>query len=116
MDDSGSGDVDNKADNNKGKMRVGEGTKRGSSSNHKAASAKNANGNVDQLKEERRDLYDLLYGDEQPAAASVGDDDQPVSSRFTTSSPTTTSSKLASVFALEDENLDAFDPYGLEDS
>ena len=45
-------------------------------------------GSVSQLREERRDLYDLLYGDEES---------QP------------------SVYALGDENLETFDPYGLED-
>ena len=52
------------------------------------------NGSVDLLREERRDLYDLLYGE----------DDQVKSNN-----------KLASVFNLGDENLDTFDPYGLED-
>lgn len=46
-------------------------------------------GSVTRLREERRDLYDLLYGD----------DDGTVST---------------STFALGDEDLDEFDPYGLE--
>ena len=45
---------------------------------------KKADGDVNQLKESRRDLFDLLYGDER------------ASGRF------------------EDEDLDEFDPYGLE--
>ncbi|GAX26351.1 hypothetical protein FisN_16Lh193 [Fistulifera solaris] len=69
-----------------------------SSSSHSAPNqqkkklAKSKNGDKEQLREERRDLYDFLYGDEEG-----------------------TRSNLASVFALGDENLDEFDPYGLED-
>ncbi len=58
----------------------------------KKKSTKSKNGDKEQLREERRDLYDFLYGDEEG-----------------------TRSNLASVFALGDENLDEFDPYGLED-
>jgi hypothetical protein len=66
-----------------------------------------AHGSVDLLKRERRDLYDLLYGDEEVAVPS---DDIPTSALKTKGT-----SSLASVFALEDDNLDTFDPYGLED-
>ena len=55
-------------------------------------------GNVELLRAERRDLYDLLYGD--------GDDDDHTDPLASSSS---------SLFALGDENLDEFDPYGLED-
>jgi len=58
----------------------------------KASKAK-PNGSVSLMREERRDLYDLLYGDE---------DDSPTSGE-TMNLP------------LGDDNLDAFDPYGLED-
>ena len=51
------------------------------------------NGSVSRLREERRDLYELLYGEENVQV----------------------NSKLAAVFELEDDNLDTFDPYGLED-
>jgi hypothetical protein len=56
-----------------------------------------ANGSVSRLREERRDLYDLLYGDE---------DD---SSRL----PVSAGNPFTSI--LGDENLDTFDPYGLDD-
>ena len=52
---------------------------------------KKADGDVSQLKEDRRDLFDLLYGDEES---------------FTVNERTT--------LTFEDENLDDFDPYGLE--
>lgn len=52
------------------------------------------NGSVSRLREERRDLYDLLYGDE---------DETPVSDTSLMNLP------------LGDDNLDAFDPYGLDD-
>lgn len=51
-----------------------------------SGSSGKANGSVDQLRMERRDLYDLLYGEDETAAST-----------------------------LEDENLESFDPYGLED-
>jgi hypothetical protein len=54
-----------------------------------------ANGSVARLREERRDLYDLLYGDEDVHDAS--------------------SSRLGSLLDLGDDNLDTFDPYGLDD-
>jgi hypothetical protein len=53
------------------------------------------NGSVSRLREERRDLYDLLYGDED-----VQDD---------------SSNRLGSLLDLGDDNLDTFDPYGLDD-
>jgi hypothetical protein len=46
-------------------------------------------GSINRLREERRDLYDLLYGDDGSSSAAHLD--------------------------LGDENLDTFDPYGLED-
>ncbi|KAL7563304.1 hypothetical protein ACA910_016664 [Epithemia clementina (nom. ined.)] len=58
-----------------------------------SSSKDDENGSVSRLREERRDLYDFLYGD---GTVKVN-------------------SKLASVFDLEDENLDTFDPYGLDD-
>lgn len=59
-----------------------------------SSSAPKRDGNVDLLKQERRDLYDLLYGDEDEAARSL---------------------TVPAVGALLDENLDHFDPYGLDD-
>ena len=55
-----------------------------------SANGKNK-GCVSRLREERRDLYDLLYGDESA----------PINS------------KLASVFEMEDENLENWDPYNV---
>jgi hypothetical protein len=57
----------------------------------KAASSLDAepDGSLNRLREERRDLYDLLYGDDGASSAARLD--------------------------LGDENLDTFDPYGLED-
>jgi hypothetical protein len=62
-------------------------------------------GNVDLLKEERRDLYDLLYGDDDD------EDEEAINKR--------------KVFAVNgdpeeegyfsDESLENFDPYGLKD-
>ena len=62
----------------------------------KRKSKKKKAGNVELLKEERRDLYDLLYGDDDEETQRAN-------------------GPLASVF-LGDENLDSFDPYGLEEN
>jgi hypothetical protein len=96
------------------------------------------NGNVELLKTERRDLYDLLYGDE---VEEEDDDDATSHNRHhhnhlddshhhhknnsnnnndeyhdEMKMTGTTSPTLASIFArLEDDNLDTFDPYGLAD-
>ncbi|CAB9506165.1 expressed unknown protein [Seminavis robusta] len=59
-------------------------------------------GSVTRMREERRDLYDLLYGD----------DEQPEDRGSVL--PSGVKSKLATLF-FEDENLDDFDPYGLEE-
>mmetsp|Transcript_3880 Transcript_3880/g.5605 ORF Transcript_3880/g.5605 Transcript_3880/m.5605 type:complete len:618 (-) Transcript_3880:159-2012(-) len=53
---------------------------------------KESEGSISRLREERRDLYDLLYADDAAGPSPVMAD-----------------------FALGDENLDEFDPYGLED-
>lgn len=60
-----------------------------------------ADGSVSRLREERRDLYDLLYGDEEDASR--------VASTFNSAT-----SSLSSLL-MNDDNLDAFDPYGLDD-
>jgi hypothetical protein len=52
---------------------------------------KKTDGDVGQLKEDRRDLFDLLYGDEQSF---------------------TVNERILSAF--DDENLESFDPYGLD--
>lgn len=74
-------------------------------SKKKSRKKKDAPGSVTRLREERRDLYDLLYGDE----------DEPKQNADAGSVlPTDGNSALSSVF-LGDEDLDEFDPYGLED-
>jgi hypothetical protein len=51
-------------------------------------------GSVERLRDERRDLYDLLYGD---------DDESPTADNVMANLP------------MGDDNLDSFDPYGLDD-
>jgi NUMOD3 motif len=97
-------------------------TKKGAKSASPAAS----NGNVELLKAERRDLYDLLYGDDDDSDdGTIGnfteDDDTSSTAHihddYDESTLTgSTTPTLASIFArLEDDNLDTFDPYGLDD-
>lgn len=67
---------------------------------------KEKDGSVSRLREERRDLFDLLYGDEDDLN---DDDDDDIGKLLSDSS----SSKVDII--LGDEDLDAFDPYGLDD-
>ncbi len=67
---------------------------------------KEKDGSVSRLREERRDLFDLLYGDEDDLN---DDDDEDVGKLLSDAS----SSKVDII--LGDEDLDAFDPYGLDD-
>lgn len=60
-----------------------------------------ADGSVSRLREERRDLYDLLYGDEDESSRPAANSRK--------------MNRLAGIFELGDENLDTFDPYGLDD-
>jgi hypothetical protein len=86
------------------------------------------NGSVELLKAERRDLYDLLYGDDDSddddgnLDNGTEDNDNMSSTAhihvdYDESTLTgSTTPTLASIFArLEDDNLDTFDPYGLDD-
>ena len=80
---------------------------------------KKSDGDIDQMREERRDLYDLLYGDETSSRVDNGmsvingsdeflaNDDE--GERLLTKKP------LSLAFLADDEDLDEFDPYGLED-
>lgn len=69
-------------------------------------------GNVLRLKEERRDLFDLLYGDED--VDSVNGSDQGVMlQRISDDEEDSVLSKMGIIFG--DEDLDSFDPYGLDD-
>ena len=94
-----------------------------SPSDKKKKSTPKKDGDISRMREERRDLYDLLYGDETSsgkknelvvngAGKLLDDDDQggslllekPTSLSFFSDSAT-----------LDDENLDDYDPYGLDD-
>lgn len=84
------------------------------SSSSAAKTAKEPDGSVSRLKEERRDLFDLLYGDEEapPADGDDGDDqDQDEVADYAAFVPRNKMRKMR----FGDEDLDAFDPYGLDD-
>ena len=68
---------------------------------------KEKEGSVTRLREERRDLFDLLYGDDPDLVA--GDDEE----KGAVTGRSTETSKLGLIFG--DEDLDSFDPYGLDD-
>jgi len=90
-----------------------------------AKKRKKNDGDISVMREERRDLYDLLYGDEAESSDGSGDkmdskftsinldDDDPGGmydeGRYETSGSGGVGSQL------DDDNLDTFDPYGLED-
>ena len=65
---------------------------------------------VTRMREERRDLYDLLYGDEEPNNDDDDDDDD----RGQVLPSKNMDPKMSNIF-WDDENLDDFDPYGLDD-
>merc|ERR1712176_154701 len=67
---------------------------------------KEKDGSVSRLREERRDLFDLLYGDE----ADMNDNDGDDLGNFLLDSSSTKVDIL-----LGDEDLDTFDTYGLDD-
>jgi NUMOD3 motif len=72
-------------------------------------------GSVNRLREERRDLFDLLYGDEASLHETAQEDED---SETHDSSEVDTDSlldNLSSRFDFGDEDLDSFDPYGLDD-
>ena len=80
-------------------------------------------GCISRLREERRDLYDLLYGDEDKERGThhhcgVGKWNRVnvQSSNLLSSGITvgTSSNTMAAIFA-DDDDLDDFDPYGLHD-
>ena len=64
-----------------------------------AKKAKEPDGSINRLRDERRDLYDLLYGDDEDDADTF-------------QSPP--ASGISAMLDLQDADLDAFDPYGLE--
>ena len=72
-------------------------------------------GSVNRLREERRDLFDLLYGDEASLNKDMEadeDNETDVNSEVDTDSLL---DNLSSRFDFGDEDLDSFDPYGLDD-
>jgi hypothetical protein len=71
-------------------------------------------GSVNRLREERRDLFDLLYGDEPFDEDRNGDDDDDEVHVNEVDSDSLLDS-LSSQFDFGDEDLDSFDPYGLDD-
>lgn len=87
-------------------------------------------GDISRMREERRDLYDLLYGDE----GDLGDDEEVESEEslpgvldldmlgqetfddpIKNDEPKGLSSFFTGTADLDDENLDEFDPYNLDD-
>ncbi|KAL3909211.1 MAG: hypothetical protein SGILL_008174 [Bacillariaceae sp.] len=72
----------------------------------KAKKKKEKDGSVTRLREERRDLFDLLYGDDPDVVA--GTDGENVADDNADDV-----SNMGMVFG--DEDLDSFDPYGLDD-
>jgi hypothetical protein len=82
-----------------------KGVKKKLSTKNKAAKKKKKepDGSVNRLREERRDLFDLLYGDEE--FDNSGEEEAAPSSRQNNSAN----------YDFGDEDLDSFDPYGLED-
>lgn len=77
-----------------------------SSAEKKKKKKKEKDGSVTRLREERRDLFDLLYGDED----YMDDDDDDDTGKLLSDSPSSRVDIL-----LGDEDLDSFDPYGLDD-
>lgn len=92
---------------NRKKKKVAKKSKKSSTVSKETTEAK-PDGSVSRLREERRDLYDLLYGDEDEGSGSGGGGRDMASNGEK-------SSRLSGMFELGDENLDTFDPYGLDD-
>lgn len=72
-------------------------------------------GDISRMREERRDLYDLLYGDEPEEDAS----EEAASFNPVIPDPVSLSQNSATSFFggdvdLDDDNLDNYDPYGLD--
>ena len=92
-----------------------------------AKKRKKNDGDISVMREERRDLYDLLYGDDAESKPDVGDDEDGGDNEFDDDDEDSidsayngdrfgvTSGNGVVSSQLDDENLDTFDPYGLED-
>lgn len=93
-------------------------------------------GDISRMREERRDLYDLLYGDDGDSENSDGDDqdddtgegmedslpgvidldaEKEADEILEKDGPSGLSSFFTGTADLDDENLDDFDPYNLDD-
>lgn len=77
---------------------------------------KNDDGDISRMREERRDLYDLLYGDEPQELMSDEEDVSPVLPDPLSESGSSMMAYFGGGVDLDDENLDDFDPYGLDDN
>lgn len=73
---------------------------------------KEPDGSVNRLREERRDLFDLLYGDEPLRKDNTAGEEVEKDADIDHDSLI---DNLASRFDFDDEDLDSFDPYGLDD-
>jgi hypothetical protein len=77
---------------------------------------KEPDGSVNRLREERRDLFDLLYGDEDNDDDDNDDDDDDDDNDGRDDDNDENQAGTGFIdLDLGDEDLDAFDPYGLED-
>jgi hypothetical protein len=77
---------------------------------------KEPDGSVNRLREERRDLFDLLYGDEDDDDKDDDDDDSINLDKENEEDDDENSTGTGFIdLDLGDEDLDSFDPYGLED-
>lgn len=88
-----------------------------SKSNGKTKEKKD-DGDISRMREERRDLYDLLYGDEPEDL--ISDHNHSHAPLLPDPLPESGSSVMAFFggggMDLDDDNLDDFDPYGLDDN
>jgi len=80
--------------------------KKKTKSKTKEKKKKEKDGSVNRLREERRDLFDLLYGDEDDMSEN---EDGDIGKLLSDSSPDMEDIMIG------DEDLDSFDPYGLDD-
>eukprot|EP00541_Cyclophora_tenuis_P011015 CAMPEP_0116557440 /NCGR_PEP_ID=MMETSP0397-20121206/9242_1 /TAXON_ID=216820 /ORGANISM="Cyclophora tenuis, Strain ECT3854" /LENGTH=399 /DNA_ID=CAMNT_0004082899 /DNA_START=79 /DNA_END=1278 /DNA_ORIENTATION=+ len=83
----------------KGSVTRLEALQPGRASSKTSRKEKEPDGSINRLRDERRDLYDLLYGDDDDDDYDDDDDDDDDDSSI-----------------LDDEDLDSFDPYGLDNS
>lgn len=72
-------------------------------------------GDISRMREERRDLYDLLYGDESEEADDEEDFNAVIPDSLESEADTMALFGGGVGVNLDDENLDDYDPYGLDD-